>query len=88
MRRPALGYKWKVPKSYMHTSHQVLMLFRDLLDRQEANDVIWTPYDDEILGTLNPLCVAGRDSWRAEVPLICSHIAEGTIRHEFSVNLD
>ncbi|KAL9685065.1 hypothetical protein QQ045_022511 [Rhodiola kirilowii] len=76
MRRPALGYKWKVPKSYMHTSHQVLMLIRDLLDRQEANHVIWTPYDDEILGTLNPLCVAGRDSWRAEVPLICFHIAE------------
>ncbi|KAL9691679.1 hypothetical protein QQ045_012105 [Rhodiola kirilowii] len=75
-RRTALGHKWKVPKSYLHTSHNVLMLFRDLLDRQEANDVIWTPYDDEILDTLHPSCVAGRDSWRAEVPLICFHIAE------------
>ncbi|KAL9667270.1 hypothetical protein QQ045_001621 [Rhodiola kirilowii] len=76
MRRLALGYKWNVPKSYLHTSHQVLMLFRDLLDLQKANDVIWTPYADEILGDLNPLCVAGRDSWTAEVPLICFHIAE------------
>ncbi|KAL9667717.1 hypothetical protein QQ045_002081 [Rhodiola kirilowii] len=76
MRRPTLGYKWKVPKSYLRTSHQVLMLFRDLLDRQEANDVIWTPYDDEILATLNPSCISGRDSWRAEVPLICFNIAE------------
>ncbi|KAL9687532.1 hypothetical protein QQ045_031936 [Rhodiola kirilowii] len=76
IRRPALGYNWNVPKSYLHTSHQVLMLFGDLLDRKEANDVIWTPYDDEILSTLNPFCVAGRDSWKAEVPLICFHIAE------------
>ncbi|KAL9677782.1 hypothetical protein QQ045_015618 [Rhodiola kirilowii] len=42
----------------------------------EANDVIWTPYRDEILGMLNPMCVAVRDSWRAEVPLICFNITE------------
>ncbi|KAL9689959.1 hypothetical protein QQ045_010352 [Rhodiola kirilowii] len=76
MRRPILGYKWNVPKSYLQTSHQVLMLFCDLLDRQEANDDIWTPYEDEILATLNPLCISDRDSWRAEVPLICFHVAE------------
>ncbi|KAL9680949.1 hypothetical protein QQ045_012730 [Rhodiola kirilowii] len=60
MRVPALGYKWTVPKSWMQTSHYVLMLYRDLLDRQEANDVIWTPYTKEVLGILNPMCVAGR----------------------------
>ncbi|KAL9668654.1 hypothetical protein QQ045_006192 [Rhodiola kirilowii] len=76
MWRPALGYKWNVSKSYLHSSHQVLMFFRDLLDRQEANDVIWTPYEDEILTTLNPLCISSRDSWRPEVPFICFHIAE------------
>ncbi|KAL9689353.1 hypothetical protein QQ045_009737 [Rhodiola kirilowii] len=63
----ALGYKWKVPKSFMHTSHHVLMLYRDLLDRQEANDVIWAPYTDAILAPLNPICLDGRESWRAEV---------------------
>ncbi|KAL9688773.1 hypothetical protein QQ045_033197 [Rhodiola kirilowii] len=67
---------WNVPKSYMHTSHHVLMLYRDLLDRQEANDVVWAPYTDAILAPLNPICLAGRESWRAEVPLICFHIAE------------
>ncbi|KAL9688170.1 hypothetical protein QQ045_032586 [Rhodiola kirilowii] len=76
MQLPALGYKWNVLKSFMQTSHHVLMLYRDLLDRQEANDVIWTLYTDEILATLNPICLAGRDSWRAEVSLICFHIAE------------
>ncbi|KAL9671591.1 hypothetical protein QQ045_009161 [Rhodiola kirilowii] len=76
MLRPTLGYKWNVHKSYLHTSHQVLKLLRDLLDRQKANDVIWTPFTYEILDTLNPMCVAGIDSWKAEVPLICFHIAE------------
>ncbi|KAL9681971.1 hypothetical protein QQ045_013763 [Rhodiola kirilowii] len=52
------------------------MLYRDLLNLQEANDVVWTPYTDEFLATLNPICVASRDSWRTEVPLICFHIAE------------
>ncbi|KAL9663663.1 hypothetical protein QQ045_019054 [Rhodiola kirilowii] len=75
-RLPALGYKWNVPKSFMHTSHHVLMLYRDLLDRQEANDVVWTPYTDAILAPLNPICLDGRESWRTEVPLICFHIAE------------
>ncbi|KAL9666157.1 hypothetical protein QQ045_000995 [Rhodiola kirilowii] len=55
MQLPALGYKWYVPKSFMPTSHHVLMLYRDLLDRQEANDVVWTSYTDEILATLNPI---------------------------------
>ncbi|KAL9672701.1 hypothetical protein QQ045_028953 [Rhodiola kirilowii] len=40
MRLPALGYKWNVPKPWMKTSHHVLMLYRDLLDRQEANDTM------------------------------------------------
>ncbi|KAL9678324.1 hypothetical protein QQ045_016168 [Rhodiola kirilowii] len=75
-RLPALGYKWNVPKSFMHTAHHVLMLYRDLLDRQEANDVVWTPYTDAILALLNPICLDGRESWRAEVPLIYFHIAE------------
>ncbi|KAL9683251.1 hypothetical protein QQ045_015070 [Rhodiola kirilowii] len=55
MRLPALGYKWSVPRSWMQTSHHVLMLYRDLLDRQESNDVIWTHYTDDVLGTLNPI---------------------------------
>ncbi|CAM8962915.1 unnamed protein product [Rhodiola kirilowii] len=76
MRLPALGYKWNVPKSWMQTSHCVLMLYRDLLDRQEPNDVIWTPYTEEVLATLNPICVVGRDCWTAEVPLFCFNIAE------------
>ncbi|KAL9686478.1 hypothetical protein QQ045_023938 [Rhodiola kirilowii] len=76
MRISSLVYRWNVPKSFMQTSHHVLMLYRDLLDRQEANDVIWTPYTAEILAPLNPMCVAGRDSWRAEVRLIYFHIAE------------
>ncbi|KAL9689701.1 hypothetical protein QQ045_010090 [Rhodiola kirilowii] len=75
-RRTALGYKWNVPKSFMHTSHHVLMLYRDLLDQQDANDVVWSPYTDDILATLYPMCLAGRDSWRAEVPLICFHKVE------------
>ncbi|KAL9686393.1 hypothetical protein QQ045_023851 [Rhodiola kirilowii] len=88
MRLPALGYKWNVPKSWMQTSHHVLMLYRDLLDRQEANDVIWTPFTEDVLGTLNPMCVAGRGCWTAEVPLLCFNIAKGTTLLGFSVSLD
>ncbi|KAL9674567.1 hypothetical protein QQ045_030839 [Rhodiola kirilowii] len=62
MRLPSLGYTWNVPKSFMQTSHHVLMLYGGLLDRQEANIVIWTPYTTEILAPLNLMCVACRDS--------------------------
>ncbi|KAL9678170.1 hypothetical protein QQ045_016009 [Rhodiola kirilowii] len=74
VRLPALGYKWNVPKSWMQTSHHVLMLYLDFLDRQEANNVIWTPYTEDVLGTFNPMCVAGRAlrqfGWRQSEPAL------------------
>ncbi|KAL9678329.1 hypothetical protein QQ045_016173 [Rhodiola kirilowii] len=87
MRLPSLGYKWNVSKSFMQTSHHMLMLYRDLLDQQEANDVIWTPCTAEIMAPLNPMCLVGRDSWRAVVPLVHFHIAEwhypSRVLHQF-----
>ncbi|KAL9663722.1 hypothetical protein QQ045_019113 [Rhodiola kirilowii] len=88
MRLPALGYKWSVPKSWMQTSHHVLMLYRDLLDLQESNDVIWTPYNDEVLATHNRMCVAGRESWRAEVHSSVSISLSGITHLKFSTSLD
>lgn len=38
--------------------------------------VIWQPYTDAVLAELPDMCTAGRDIWRAEVPLICFDMIE------------
>ncbi|KAL9691136.1 hypothetical protein QQ045_011555 [Rhodiola kirilowii] len=77
LRLGALGYnKWHGPRSYTESPSRVLIYYRDQLDRQRKNDVIWTPYDEESLQMLNPICTEGRELWTAEVPLICYNIVE------------
>ncbi|KAF7123173.1 hypothetical protein RHSIM_Rhsim12G0118600 [Rhododendron simsii] len=40
------------------------------LDIQRPDEVIWTPYSEELLESLLEYCRAGRAVWRANVPLI------------------
>ncbi|XP_058185878.1 uncharacterized protein LOC131303103 [Rhododendron vialii] len=40
------------------------------LDIQRPDEVIWTPYSEELLESLPEYCWAGRAIWRANVPLI------------------
>ncbi|KAF7112937.1 hypothetical protein RHSIM_Rhsim13G0134200 [Rhododendron simsii] len=44
--------------------------YRYHLDIQRPDEVIWTPYSEELLESLPEYCRAGRAVWRASVPLI------------------
>ncbi|KAI8565915.1 hypothetical protein RHMOL_Rhmol03G0297900 [Rhododendron molle] len=44
--------------------------YRYHLDIQRPDEVIWTPYSEELLESLPEYCRAGRAIWRATVPLI------------------
>ncbi|KAL9688943.1 hypothetical protein QQ045_033370 [Rhodiola kirilowii] len=68
LRLGALGYnKWHGPRSYTESPSRVLIYYRDHLDRQRKDDVIWTPYDEESLQMLNPICTEGRELWTAKI---------------------
>ncbi|KAG5557544.1 hypothetical protein RHGRI_007699 [Rhododendron griersonianum] len=44
--------------------------YRYHFDIQRPNEVIWTPYSEELLESLPEYCRAGRAVWQANVPLI------------------
>ncbi|KAH7838048.1 hypothetical protein Vadar_021454 [Vaccinium darrowii] len=50
--------------------------YRHSLDMQKPDEVIWQPYKDGLIELLPPFCSAGRNIWRAKVPLINFNIIE------------
>lgn len=50
--------------------------YRHSLDMQKPDEVIWQPYKDGLIELLPPFCSAGRNIWRAMVPLINFNIIE------------
>ncbi|KAH7848068.1 hypothetical protein Vadar_033376 [Vaccinium darrowii] len=50
--------------------------YRHSLDMQKPDEVIWQPYKDALIELLPPFCSAGRNIWRAKVPLINFNIIE------------
>ncbi|XP_057971910.1 uncharacterized protein LOC131160335 isoform X2 [Malania oleifera] len=72
----ALGVRWKDDLRTTMIGQHVLTWYRYQLDRQRADQMIWEPYTNDMLQTLPPFCLAGREVWRAVVPLICFHIVE------------
>ncbi|KAL9669600.1 hypothetical protein QQ045_007147 [Rhodiola kirilowii] len=40
----------------------------------QIRDFIWRPYDESLFHILNPICLEGRNSWRANVPLISFNV--------------
>ncbi|XP_070019549.1 serine/threonine-protein phosphatase 7 long form homolog [Nicotiana sylvestris] len=56
--------------------HHNLPFCRDVLDFLEDAQFIWTPYSEELIGTLPSYCTHGRHIWRASIPLTCLDIVE------------
>ncbi|XP_019263800.1 PREDICTED: serine/threonine-protein phosphatase 7 long form homolog [Nicotiana attenuata] len=59
-----------------YDAHHNLPRIRDELDLLEDAQFIWTPYIEEVIGTLPAYCTFGRHIWRASVPLTCLDIVE------------
>ncbi|XP_075076039.1 serine/threonine-protein phosphatase 7 long form homolog [Nicotiana tabacum] len=73
-----LACRWVMRRTLAreYDAHHNLPLCRDVLDLLEDTQFIWTPYNDEVIGTLPAYCTFGRHIWRASVPLICLDIVE------------
>ncbi|KAL9660494.1 hypothetical protein QQ045_025309 [Rhodiola kirilowii] len=68
--------KWHGPKTFIGVPKGSLLFYRDEFQKMLISDFIWRPYDEGLYHLLNPICVEGRHSWRANVPLIHFNVIE------------
>ncbi|RVW27261.1 Serine/threonine-protein phosphatase 7 long form-like [Vitis vinifera] len=72
-----LGHRWRVPLSWSHNpSPHVLTFYRDQLDAQTQDQVLWEPYTADLIAHLPAICQADEEIWRTMSPLICFDIIE------------
>ncbi|KAL9665622.1 hypothetical protein QQ045_021043 [Rhodiola kirilowii] len=68
--------KWHGPKNFIGVPKGSLLFYRDEFQKMLISDFIWRPYDEGLYHLLNPICVEGRHSWTANVPLIHFNVIE------------
>ncbi|RVW59856.1 Serine/threonine-protein phosphatase 7 long form-like [Vitis vinifera] len=70
-----LGHRWRVPLYWSHNpSPHVLTFYRDQLDAQTQDQVLWEPYTADLIAHLPAICQADEEIWRTMSPLICFDI--------------
>ncbi|RVW88638.1 Serine/threonine-protein phosphatase 7 long form-like [Vitis vinifera] len=61
----SLGHRWRVPLSWSHNpSPHVLTFYRDQLDAQTQDQVLWEPYTTDLIAHLPAICQADEEIWR------------------------
>ncbi|KAL9676713.1 hypothetical protein QQ045_004930 [Rhodiola kirilowii] len=68
--------KRQVPKKFIGVPKDSLFFYRDEFQKMQIGDVIWRSYDERLFPLLNPICLESRQSWRANVSLICFNVIE------------
>ncbi|KAL9665412.1 hypothetical protein QQ045_020832 [Rhodiola kirilowii] len=68
--------KWHGPKNFIGVPKDSLLFYRDEFQKMLISNFTWRPYDEGLYHLLNPICVEGRHSWRANVPLIHFNVIE------------
>lgn len=71
-----LGCRWKAAVIRRDNPHRALIFYRDLLDQQTENQMVWQPYTSERLGSLPDSLLRDPHVWRTVAPLICFDIVE------------
>ncbi|CAK9166390.1 unnamed protein product [Ilex paraguariensis] len=71
-----LGCRWHVSMSDVRTPRHVLRYYRDQLDQMRNDQMIWQPYNKEVLALLPLYCLSGQDMWMTRSPLICFAVVE------------
>ncbi|KAL5555078.1 hypothetical protein UlMin_037314 [Ulmus minor] len=71
-----LGCKWRFPVIRRDNPQRALIYYRDQLDQQTNNQMIWQPYTPERLASLPDTCVRDQHVWRTMAPLVCFDIVE------------
>ncbi|KAL2228927.1 UNVERIFIED_CONTAM: Serine/threonine-protein phosphatase 7 long form [Sesamum indicum] len=73
---PPYAARWSYHISRTHTAHNALRIIRNVLDRMQFNEFIWTPYDDITLDLDSLPFYATRTPWHIRCPLINYSIVE------------
>ncbi|CAL1385177.1 unnamed protein product [Linum trigynum] len=71
-----LGSRWRSPVIRRDNPIRALFLYRDQIDQQTEDQMIWQPYTSELLATLPDICLRDQQVWRTVAPLICFDIIE------------
>ncbi|XP_020112481.1 serine/threonine-protein phosphatase 7 long form homolog [Ananas comosus] len=72
-----LGCRWNTRLVFRDNVRTTdIEFYRDQLDQQLESQITWRPYDDTVLETLPPFCLAGSQVWRSRTTLVCFHIIE------------
>ncbi|KAL2231573.1 UNVERIFIED_CONTAM: Serine/threonine-protein phosphatase 7 long form [Sesamum indicum] len=73
---PPYAARWSYHIYRTHTAHNALRIIRNVLDRMQFNEFIWTPYDDITLDLDSLPFYATRTPWHIRCPLINYSIVE------------
>lgn len=71
-----LGCRWKRLVIRKDNPVRALILYRDQLDQQIDDQMIWQPYTPERLALLPDICLKDQDVWQTIAPLICFDVIE------------
>ncbi|KAK9114264.1 hypothetical protein Syun_021061 [Stephania yunnanensis] len=67
---PPFGHRWKHVLETTGASMHVLTKYREIIDMQAPDEVIWEPYPEAVIMDLPAYCSSGRAIWRTRAPLI------------------
>nr|CAN82232.1 hypothetical protein VITISV_005122 [Vitis vinifera] len=71
-----LRCRWRVPLSWAQNPSRVLTFYRDQLDAQTHDQVLWEPYMGDLVVHLPAISLVDQEIWRTMSPLICFDIVE------------
>lgn len=71
-----LGCRWRTPVIRRDNPIRALIFYRDQLDQQTDDEMIWQPYTPEQLALLPDVCVRDQHLWQTIAPVICFDIVE------------
>ncbi|KAL6313700.1 hypothetical protein AAG906_010118 [Vitis piasezkii] len=71
-----LGCRWRVPLSWAQNPSRVLTFYRDQLDAQTHDQVLWEPYMGDLVAHLPAISLVDQEIWRTMSPLICFDIVK------------
>ncbi|KAK9148305.1 hypothetical protein Scep_007062 [Stephania cephalantha] len=73
---PPFGHRWRHVLDTTGTSMHVLTKYREMIDMQTPDEVIWEPYPETVIRDLPAYCSSGRAIWRTRAPLLFFCVVE------------
>jgi hypothetical protein len=77
--RPPLAIRWTGSLEEKNIPTHKLIYYRDQLDLMHDYEMLWQPYDEELLFLLPSICTTGHVLWTVTTPLIHNVVVEWVI---------